>query len=48
MFLKKAEALHFRNYNHFSLDFDSSINVFVGENGQGKSSFLEALYCALR
>ena len=48
MFLKKAEALHFRNYNHFSLDFDSSINIFVGENGQGKSSFLEALYCALR
>ena len=48
MFLKKAEAFHFRNYNHFSLSFNSLINVFIGENGQGKSSLLEALYCALK
>lgn len=48
MFLKKAEGIHFRNYKSFSLEFTSPINVFTGDNGQGKSSFLEALYCCLR
>ena len=48
MFLEKAEIFQFRNYDKVSLDFHSFINIFVGENGQGKSSFLEALYCALR
>ena len=48
MFLKKAELFHFRNYTCLSLDFSSLINIFVGDNGQGKSSFLEAVYCALR
>ena len=48
MFLKKAELFHFRNYEHLSLDLSEHINVFVGDNGAGKSSFLEALYCALR
>ena len=48
MFLKKAQLFQFRNYNSLSLDFHSLINVFVGGNGHGKSSVLEALYCALR
>ena len=48
MFLKKAEGLFFRNYKDFSLEFTSLINIFTGANGQGKSSFLEALYCCLR
>ena len=48
MFLKKAEGYCFRNYKEFSLEFTSCINVFTGDNGQGKSSFLEALYCCLR
>lgn len=48
MFLKKAQGYHFRNYNQFSLDFSSPINIFYGENGQGKSSLLEAIYCALQ
>ena len=48
MFLKKALLFQFRNYEKLSLSFCSLINIFVGDNGQGKSSFLEALYCALR
>ena len=48
MFLEKAEIFQFRNYENVSLDFHSLINIFVGDNGQGKSSFLEALYCALK
>ena len=48
MFLKKAEIFQFRNYDRLCLDLHSHINIFVGDNGAGKSSFLEALYCALR
>ena len=48
MFLKKAEGSYFRNYKEFSLEFTSLISIFTGDNGQGKSSFLEVLYCCLR
>ena len=48
MFLRKAEGFYFRNYKHFSLEFNTLINIFTGDNGQGKSSLLEALYCGLR
>lgn len=48
MFLKKATAYHFRNYEKLSLEFNKPINVFTGDNGQGKSSALEAIYCGLR
>lgn len=40
---------HFRNYAHQSVTFDSSVNVIVGENAQGKTNLLEAavyLSCA--
>ena len=48
MFLKKIQGNFFRNYDQFSLDFSSPINIFYGANGQGKSSLLEAIYCALK
>lgn len=48
MFLKSAEICHFRNYQECFLEFTSPISVFTGDNGQGKTSFLEALYCGLR
>ena len=48
MFLKSAEIYHFRNYQKCSLELTSPISVFTGDNGQGKTSFLEALYCGLR
>ena len=48
MFLKKLLLSHFRNYSNLSLDLSSRINFFYGENGQGKSSLLEAIYCALK
>ena len=47
MYIQEAEAVNFRNYRFFSLNAFSKINILMGDNGQGKSSFLEALYCAL-
>lgn len=48
MLIKKAEGSHFRNYKSFSVDFKNPLSVFTGKNGEGKSSFLEAIYCALK
>ena len=48
MFLFQAEGKDFRNYRSFSVAFQNNLNFFVGDNGQGKTSFLEALFTALR
>lgn len=37
----------FRNYEHETVDFTEGVNVIMGENAQGKTNLLEALYlCA--
>ena len=48
MFLKKISLTNFRNYKKAQLDFSSNLNIFIGENGEGKTSLLEAIYCGLR
>jgi DNA replication and repair protein RecF len=35
---------NFRNYDLLNLDFDGSANIFYGDNAQGKTNILEALY----
>ena len=35
---------HFRNYEHAEVSFSPSINIIHGDNGQGKSNLLEAIY----
>ncbi|MBE9536253.1 MAG: DNA replication/repair protein RecF [Proteobacteria bacterium] len=35
---------NFRNYGEARLSFSSGINLFCGENGQGKTNLLEAIY----
>jgi len=44
MIVKRAELKDFRNYSHELFDFDEKINIIVGDNAQGKTNLLEALY----
>lgn len=44
MFLKHLEINNFRNYTNLSLDFDSKVNIIIGDNAQGKTNLLEAVY----
>lgn len=37
---------HFRNYRELDEVFAQGINVFYGNNAQGKTNLLESLYCA--
>ncbi len=42
--LQRLVLNNFRNYNNLVLDIGDKNNILIGENGQGKSNFLEAIY----
>ncbi|MEN0059136.1 MAG: DNA replication and repair protein RecF [Bdellovibrio sp.] len=44
MIFEKLRLVNFRNYRDVALSFSPRVNVFVGDNGQGKTNLLEALY----
>lgn len=44
MWIKELELKHYRNYDHLLASFSSGLNVFIGNNAQGKTNFLEAIY----
>ncbi|MBQ2807243.1 MAG: DNA replication/repair protein RecF [Clostridia bacterium] len=44
----RIEVTDFRNIEHAEVAFDGGVNVLVGDNAQGKTNLLEAIYlCAL-
>lgn len=44
MILESLKTFNFRNLVNTSLDFGGSVNYIVGQNGQGKTNLLEAIY----
>jgi DNA replication and repair protein RecF len=44
MFLKQLHLKNFRNYTELKFKFSSPITVLIGDNAQGKTNFLEAVY----
>ena len=44
MFIKKLMLVNYRNYKELELEFCSNVNVFMGDNAQGKTNILEAIY----
>lgn len=46
MYLTELKLDHFRNYSNLILNFSPGINIFYGENAQGKTNILEAVYMA--
>ncbi|MGT2930408.1 DNA replication/repair protein RecF [Streptococcus dentasini] len=44
MWLESIALKNFRNYQDVTAKFSSNLNVFVGQNAQGKTNFLEAIY----
>ena len=44
MKLKNIKLINFRSYEEISLDFQPGINIFIGNNGSGKTNILEAIY----
>lgn len=44
MYINSLELSNYRNYHRLSIDFDSGINILYGDNAQGKTNILEAVY----
>lgn len=44
MVIKFMSLQNYRNYRTLSLDLDPSTNIFYGDNAQGKTNILEAVY----
>ncbi|WP_294393277.1 DNA replication/repair protein RecF [uncultured Clostridium sp.] len=47
MYIKNIMLANYRNYESLSLELSKNVNVFIGDNAQGKTNVLEAIYyCA--
>ena len=44
MKIEHLKLTNFRNYDSLELDFNKNINIFIGNNGQGKTNILESIY----
>ena len=44
MLIKKIDLVNYRNYTNLSLPLAEGINIFLGQNAQGKTNVLEAVY----
>lgn len=44
MIIKSLELSNFRNYDFLNLTFDRGTNILYGDNAQGKTNILEAVY----
>lgn len=47
MYVKKLKLINYRNYENLEINLGKHVNVFMGDNAQGKTNILEAIYyCA--
>ncbi len=48
MFLEKIKIHNFRNFVESKADFSPRLNIFIGENGQGKTNLIEAICLSIQ
>ena len=46
MIIKSLELMDYRNYEVLNIEFDEGTNILYGDNAQGKTNILEAIYLA--
>lgn len=46
MYINKIKLQNFRNYNEQEIELNKKINIFYGNNAQGKTNILEAIFLA--
>ncbi|WP_297435431.1 DNA replication/repair protein RecF [uncultured Clostridium sp.] len=47
MYIKSLQLLNYRNYESLAIELGKNVNVFMGDNAQGKTNILESIYyCA--
>ncbi|GAH19294.1 unnamed protein product [marine sediment metagenome] len=43
MYFKKVRLKNYRNFSNLSIELNSNLNIFIGNNAQGKTNLLEGL-----
>jgi DNA replication and repair protein RecF len=44
MYIKEISLRDFRNYESLDVQFHNKVNIFLGQNAQGKTNLLESIY----
>ena len=44
MWIKEINLLNFRNYEKETINLEKGINIFFGENAQGKTNIIESIF----
>ncbi|MDU6791460.1 MAG: AAA family ATPase, partial [Anaerococcus sp.] len=44
MWIQNLKLNKFRNYLFQNIEFNKNINIFLGDNAQGKTNLLESIY----
>ena len=44
MYVKSLKLENFRNYDNLSVEFHPGVNILIGDNAQGKTNLIEAIY----
>ena len=44
MWINKIKIKNFRNYNNLEINLSKTINIFYGDNAQGKTNIIESIY----
>ncbi len=44
MYIKYLQLINFRNYKELNIELNKNINIFIGDNAQGKTNILESIY----
>ena len=44
MYIKEIQLKDFRNYEQLTAEFHKNVNIFLGQNAQGKAHLLESIY----
>lgn len=44
MIIKSIDLQNFRNYETEKIEFDENTNILYGDNAQGKTNILEAIF----
>lgn len=44
MYIKKIKLTHFRNYDNQEITLSPKINIFYGDNAQGKTNIIESIF----
>ena len=49
MIIKNIKLTNFRNYDNLDLELNNGVNIFYGNNAQGKTNIIEGVFlCAYR